>query len=73
LENPTLAQALIKDCLEKIAACHSHMLIIALNCIFKKVMQTSLLEHSRNNNNKNILSREQYGFWMKLTKENATY
>ena len=33
-------------------------------------MQTRLLEHSCN---KNILSREQYEFWMKLTKENATY
>jgi len=36
-------------------------------------MQTKLLEHSHNNNNSNILSGEQYGFWMKLTKENATY
>jgi len=69
LENPTLAQTFIKDCLEKIVACHSHMLIIALNCIFKKVMQTRLLEHSLNNN---ILSREQYVFWMKLTKANAS-
>jgi hypothetical protein len=42
------------------------------------MMQTRLLEHSHNNNNNNnnnnnILSRQQYGFWMKLTKENATY
>ena len=35
-------------------------------------MQTRLLEHSYYNNN-NILSREQYGFWMKLTKENAPF
>ena len=33
-------------------------------------MQTRLLEHSHNNN---IVSREQYGFWMKVTKENAAY
>jgi hypothetical protein len=33
-------------------------------------MQTSLLEHL---NNHDIWSREQYGCWMKLTTENATY
>ena len=32
-------------------------------------MQTRLLEHSHNS----ILTREQYGFWMKLTTGNTTY
>ena len=33
-------------------------------------MQSRLLKHLHNSN---ILCREQYGFWMKLTAENATY
>ena len=40
-ENPTLAQTFIKDCLEKIVACYSHMLIIALNCIFKNFQKSN--------------------------------
>ena len=41
LENPTLAQTFIKDALDKIVACHSHMLIITLNCIFKSFQKSN--------------------------------
>jgi len=45
-------------------------LLTLFSKIFGKVMQRRLLEYLCNSN---ILSREQYGFWMRLTLENATY
>jgi hypothetical protein len=44
-------------------------LLTSYSKILGKVMHTRLLEHLFNSN---ILSREQYGFWMRLTSENAT-
>jgi len=45
-------------------------LLTSFSKIFEKVMQTRLLEPLHNNN---ILSREQFGFQMTLTSDNATY
>ena len=45
-------------------------LLTSFSKIYGKVMQRRLLEYLCNSN---ILSREHYGFWMRLTSENATY
>jgi len=45
-------------------------LLTSFSKIFEKAMQSRLFKHLHNNN---ILRREQYGFWMKLTTENVTY
>ena len=53
-----------------ISNCRPISLLTSFSKIFEKTMQSNLFKHLHNNN---ILCREQYGFLMKVTTENATY